>query len=82
MADVVIDLRNAAADIHSRDCPQSRLTCDCGRQRAADDLLREAAARIEVAIEALRGGVEGGGDDAKVIRVALYALTSDRKAPP
>lgn len=81
MSDHVIrQFRDHAADVHSNGCPQRLHRCECGRSRQSDELLREAAARIEVAIETLEPMLQY--DDpaiAKVFRAAYYALTAARK---
>lgn len=79
LENVVLKFRDHAADIHSQGCPQRLTRCTCDRSKKSDDLLREAAARIEVAVEALQPLLEGDKEHSKIIRAAYYALTAARK---
>jgi hypothetical protein len=76
---IVDELRDCAADIHTRECTAKHTLCTCGFASRCTDLLREAAARIEVALEALAEIIDDNKTSA--VRRAEYALTTDRKAP-
>jgi hypothetical protein len=76
--DVARELRNCAADVHARDCAAHHTYCSCGLLGRCGDMMREAAARIEVALEAFDLPDK---TDAERIRVARYALVAERKAP-
>ncbi|RPI44639.1 MAG: hypothetical protein EHM67_03520 [Hyphomicrobiaceae bacterium] len=76
--DVARELRNCAADVHARDCMAHHAPCSCGLLGRCGDMMREAAARIEVAIEALNLSNKTAEER---IFIARYALTAERKAP-
>jgi hypothetical protein len=77
-ADTVVDqLRDHIADVHGADCDRRTVPCTCHYEKRAEELIREAAARIEVAIEAL----QGSDNRPPSIQAALYALTAERPAP-
>jgi hypothetical protein len=84
MADDVSDgLRDHAADVHARDCParEPACTCTCGHSLRSAELLREAAARIEVAVEMLQPytKIEEDIELLRAARAAYYALTAERR---
>lgn len=72
---IVDNLRNHLADVHKSTCSRSIAKCDCHYDKAGEELMREAAARIEVAIEALQENNETSRAR------AIYALTAPRPEP-
>ena len=75
-------LRDHAADVHLRGCPAQ--PCTCLRDRRAGDLMREAAARIEVCLEAIDLAIGEQDNTEKVIdriKAARYALLAARPEP-
>lgn len=77
--DVPKELRDCAADVHTRECLAHHTACSCGLHGRCGDALREAAARIEVALEALAAAIGDPAQADKWARAAHYALTSERK---
>jgi hypothetical protein len=76
--DVARELRDCAADVHARDCLAHHAPCSCGLLGRCGDMMREAAARIEVALEALNLSNKTAEER---IFIARYALAAERKAP-
>lgn len=67
---IVDELREFIARTHHPSCPRGLINaCNCGHDEQGEQLLREAAARIEVALTALKQS------DDRNARRALYALT-------
>lgn len=81
--DVSDSLRDHAADVHARDCParEPACTCTCGYNLRSAEMLREAAARIEVAVEMLQPylRIEEDIEQLRAARAAYYALTAERR---
>src|SRR5262245_40065051 len=72
---IVDHLRNHLADVHGKNCDRRTTPCTCHYETVAEELMREAAARIEVALEAL---IE---DNETSRKRALYALVAPRPEP-
>jgi len=72
---IVDQLRDHLADVHGGTCERRTIACTCHYERRAEELMREAAARIEVALEALQE------DNPTSRRRALYALIAPRPEP-
>jgi hypothetical protein len=71
---IIEQLRDHVADTHRRDCAHNRAKCICGYDQRTEELIREAAARIEVAVDALTGSSERPPS----LKGAFYALTAER----
>ena len=79
MADTIVErLRGHANAAHCSDCPKP---CDCDYSKMTDELLREAAARVEVTLEALAAAIDHPVDAVRWAKAARYALTTERREP-
>jgi hypothetical protein len=72
---IVDTIRYHLADVHGPNCDRRTIMCTCHYDKNTEEIMREAAARIEVAIEALTEN-----NDTSIKR-ALYALIAPRPEP-